>query len=231
MSNQHHSLIARQIIWDLDGTLVDSFGLYGEILAEILPRHGMPIPEESVLFHNYHGGLDESISNALGGNISSETLEVIVRDFLEIQHAHYEVVDHHLYPDALRLAKRAKEAEIFQVVVTNRAHEGRRNASPRSIVERSELGSFIDAVVCADDTEHRKPKREVVASLIQDGRLVPAETVVIGDQFVDAELARNLDAKAILVRRSDNPIAHMERLGSNWEEYVTIVSSLDEVKV
>lgn len=221
---------AKSIIWDLDGTLIDSFGIYTEVLAEILPQYGWPMPPEQTLIENYHGSLTDTISNVLGG-VEPDELESIIQDFLQAQNGHYEIIDHHFYPDALEFAKRAHSKGLFQAIVTNRNHMGRLNASPLSIVERSVLKDLIDTVVCGDDTEHRKPSAAVVDTLLAEGKIIPEETVVIGDQYVDAELARNLGAKAILVNRGTQPIAHLDRLGKNWQNDVQIVRSLNEVTV
>lgn len=217
----------KTVIWDLDGTLIDSFGIFGEVLADILPNHNLAIPEEQTLRENYHGSLDDSINSALGG-VEPELLTQIVSDFLEAQNGHYDLIDHHFFPDAVRLAQRLHEQGKFQLLVTNRNHEGRLNASPKSIVERSVLNGVINKIICGDDSEHRKPKTGVVEGLLNDGSLVPAETLVIGDQFVDAEFARNLGAKAVIVCREGEP-ARMERLGENWRNTITLVKSLDEI--
>lgn len=221
---------AKSIIWNLDGTLIDSFGIYIEVLAEILPQYGRSMPPEQILIENYHGSLTDTISNVLGG-VEPDELESIIQDFLQAQNGHYEIIDHHFYPDALELAKRAHSKGLFQAIVTNRNHMGRLNASPLSIVERSVLSGLIDTVVCGDDSEHRKPNPAVVDALRAGGKIIAEETVVIGDQFVDAELARNLGTKAILVNRGATPIAHLDRLGRNWQNDVQIVRSLDEVTV
>lgn len=218
------------LIWDLDGTLLDSFGVFQEVLAEILPTHDLLLPPLEVLVNNYHGSLADSISNALGG-LEEPELKALVQDFLTAQNSHYEVIEHHIFPDALRLAQRANKRGLTQILVTNRDHEGRLLASPKSIVERSALKSLIDVIICGDDSEHRKPKPEVIGDLLEEGGLNPELTIVIGDQFVDGEFARNLGTKAVLVSRNNEQIAHMNKLGTDWQDYINIVDSLDAVTV
>lgn len=211
--------------------MIDSFGLYGEILAGILPKHGLEMPSVEIMAKNYHGSLKDSISHALGGGIVDELVNQLVHEFVAEQNEHYEIIEHHLFPDAVDLARRAHDCSITQVVVSNRDHTGRLNASPRSIVDRSELAGKIDDVVCGDDSVHRKPKPEVVEHLLANGVVVPETTVVIGDQFVDALFAKSLGARAILVCRDRPEPEHMDRLGTDWHEYVTIVDSLNKVDV
>lgn len=216
------------LVWDLDGTVIDSFGIFSEVLGNVVPNYGRQMPNEQTIRANYHGSLHDSIDAALGG-IKNDELEKIVADFLSIQDAHYEVVEHHIFPDALGLARRARAAGMYQVLVTNRNHEGRLNASPRSIVERSSLKTLIDEVVCGDDTEHRKPKPAVIEHLLKTGKVRGEKAVVVGDQFVDAQFAHNLGSTAILVERSGLEIAHLDTFTPEDRDRIVIVSSLDEI--
>ena len=214
------------IIWDLDGTLLDSFGIFNELVAEIFPRHEFGIPTLDTLQQHYHGTLEESIAGAAGLMSSDPLVGKIVAEFLSEQDSHYAVVEHHLMPDALSLVRRAATHAVKQVIVTSRAHEGRMRASPRHIVAHSSLQPYIDDVICGDDSQHRKPSLAVVEGL----SLAPDTTLVIGDQFVDAELAHNLGARAVLVNRHGS-LAHAERLELLKGTSVRLVESLDEVEI
>jgi len=61
-------------------------------------------------------------------------------------------------------------------------------------------------------------------------QLTPAEAVVIGDQFVDAQLARNIGARAILVRRNGD-IPHLDTLLHHDPEDIVVVDSLEGIEV
>jgi phosphoglycolate phosphatase-like HAD superfamily hydrolase len=216
------------IIWDLDGTLLDSIGVFEAALAEVAPRYGLAAPAPEMVRANYHGSLHDSISSVLGG-VEQDALEAIVRDFLVIQNTQYEVIEGHLFDDAEDLARRAHEEGIRQVLVTNRDHTGRLNASPRHIVANSELRNYINNVVCGDDSEHRKPRPEVLGPL--QGQHDPEKTVVIGDQFVDAQFAYNLGSRAVLVARGGEAPHHLDTLDHDWQSHVVIVDSLAEIDI
>lgn len=216
------------VIWDLDGTLIDSFGLCVEILAVVLPKNGYVLPDVSVIEKNYHGSLDDLTNSILGGNIPTEVVGKIVDDFVDEQNTHYEVIDRHLYKDAAGLAQRGKEAGLFQMIVSNRDHTNRRFASPRSIVQRSILRPLIDEVICGDDSQYRKPKPQVMEFLKRPIESL-GKILVIGDQFVDAEFAHNLGADSVIVRRDGSDIPHIERLHADIHEKITKVDTLDGV--
>lgn len=217
----------KTIIWDLDGTILDSLGLLQGGLTEVAPKYGLAVPSRQVLEANFHGTLEHTIDTVLGG-LEPTTLEAVVQDFLREQDKNYEVIEPHLFPDALRLAARAHEAGHCQILVTNRAHEGRLRASPRNIVANSDLAKYIDTVICGDDSEHRKPQPAVLGKLAME--LQGSDVLVVGDQYVDAEFAHNLDTRAALICRDGQPPHHMDTLG-DWQGFVTIVQSLDDVHV
>jgi phosphoglycolate phosphatase-like HAD superfamily hydrolase len=221
------------LVWDLDGTLLDSFGIYRDCLNEVLREHGLPEASEQILRLNHHGFIEDSIADVLsdmGQEVTKVKLAEIIRDFYALDNVYIKEVDHHLFEDAIDLAERAHRAGKRQIVVTNRPHgTDRGNGSPRNLIKNSRLRSFIDGVLCGDDSEYRKPHREFLEAHFGAGLAQLGETIVIGDQFVDAEFARNIDCKAILVTRADK-IAHLEKLGS-WEEHAQIVLSLRDVQI
>ena len=214
------------LIWDLDGTMLNSLGMLEEGLAKVLPNYQLPIPSEEVLCANFHGSLEDSIANMLG-HPPTQQLKRIISDFLTVQDDMCDIIGPHLFPDALRLAKRAAEGGYTQILVTNRAHERRLRASPRSIVANSDLRNYIDTIICGDESQHRKPKPEVLGEIAD--RLGEAKVSVVGDQFIDADFARNLGAQAIIVSRDGGEPFNMHSLGVDWPQFVTLVQTLDEV--
>lgn len=195
----------------------------------MLPAHGHSVPSDKEIAKHYHGTLKDTIKSIVPG-ASNQEVTTILREFLEIDNVYIKHPNEHIFDDAAGLVKRAHDAGVQQILVTNRYHGvDRFNASPRTFVENSVLKGAIDTIICGDDTEHRKPKPEVLSALLHG--IVPASTVVIGDQFVDAVFARNIGAKAILIQRGAEPIAHFEHLDSDVRRDIRVVKSLKEVQV
>ena len=221
------------LVWDLDGTLLDSFGIYRDCLNEVLVTLGRPKAPEAVLRNNHHGHIEESIADGLREmkqKVTEAELAEIIKQFYLLDNAYIKDVDHHLFEDAVDLTVSAHHAGKRQVIVTNRPHgKDRGNGSPRNLVANSRLSGIIDDVLCGDDAEYRKPCREVLEARFGATLDVLGGIVVIGDQFVDAEFANNIGCDAILVTRSDK-ITHLDKLTS-WEKYTRIVPSLRSVQV
>lgn len=223
----------RTVVWDLDGTLLDSFGIYKDCLNGALRQFNIPEVSERILRNNHHGFIEEAIAEVLreaGQRVTPAELAEIIREFYVLDNAYITDVDHHLFEDAMDLVQQTHQAGKRQVVVTNRPHgTDRGNGSPRNLIANSRLRDLVDDILCGDDSQHRKPYRQFLEARFGPQLAELGELMVIGDQFVDAELAHNIGCQAILVNRTDK-IAHLEKL-NNWATYVQIVPSLWSVKV
>ena len=217
----------KALLWDLDGTLIDSFQIFSGVLLEVVALNSLMTPEEEAMRSNFHGTLEDSIRKALALSDPAVFAKVI-DDFLRIQEDYYHTPDDHISPDALDLARRAKAAGLQQVVVTNRAHRDRGSASPRHIVEHSVLKTLIGDVICSDDTPFRKPDKRVMNDFLGRTGLRADQLLVIGDQHVDAELAFNLGAPAVLISRSGDAIPYLDQTNESHAT-VEVVTSLTQV--
>lgn len=217
------------IIWDLDGTLLDSFGIHVDIMTEILVKYGRPEPTYDQLRRNFHGKLEDSMRGLAGEHTSDQELAAMLEDFLKIDNEYIQDVDHHLFIDAVGLAKQAHDKGVRQILVTNRAHgKDRGNASPRGMVDNSVLKGLISDVLCGDEVSFRKPDPRVMGDILNE--LQPSRTVMIGDQAVDALFAHNYGARAVLVNRFEDDIRHMESFyEKDSDTAVEVVNSLSDV--
>lgn len=218
------------VIWDLDGTLIDSFGIFADILADVIKPHGLAMPTADVLHKNYHGTLHHTIGAVLAP-AAVELVDELEKDFLIAQEAYYENPETHIYADSLRMAERLHAAGIKQVIATNRFHEGRGNASPLHIVAQTSLKPFIDFVLCGDETDFRKPDARVTDDIPLLQGVSRSEIMVFGDQYVDAELAHNLGTSAVLCNRhATEAIPHLDDLRSRSAR-IDVVTSFDDVQL
>ena len=221
----------KAIVWDLDGTIINSFHIMKALVREIALEEGLPIPSSESFLINYHGTLRETIHTLLAAELTDAELDRLMDKFLLKQVRYYDSVAEHLIEDAVGLLKRARHAGLKQVLVTNRLHAGHANASPRAIVASSVLKNYLDTIICGDDAPVRKPDPNVLAAFLKENGLSPKQVLIVGDQFVDAQLAMNLGTQCVLVNRDRVELAHMEKLGDNWQDHLTIVQSLHDVYI
>lgn len=218
------------IVWDLDGTLIDSFNLFLDVSEKLSVKFKFSMPTKEFMLKNYHGSLEDTLKATF--NIKSEDLlKEVLDEFMILQDFYYqEDVDHHFYDDAVKVAHESSLQGIKQIVVTNRAHHGRRSASPHHIIGKSIINTFISEIKCRDQVEFPKPDPRVLENWLDDHGLHASKIIVIGDQHIDAQLAINLQAQALLVMR-DAEIPHLGLLKQQNVNNIFIVKSLHDVKI
>lgn len=184
--------LQRLIVFDLDGTLIDSRrDLADAANALIVERGGAPLPEEAVGRMVGEGArvLVERALTAAGLPVDEQSvprfLELYDERLLNTTRPYPGI------PDALAtLAARGPIA-----VLTNKP----RAPSERLLAALS-LSRFISEVVGGDGSFPRKPDPASLRYLMARYRAAPACTVVVGDSRIDFETARAAGSALCLAR-------------------------------
>jgi phosphoglycolate phosphatase len=173
--------LRRLIVFDLDGTLVDSRrDLADAANALILERGGTPLPEQRI------GGMvgdgaavlvrRACAAAGLSGDESSlpRFLELYDERLLRSTSA---------YP-GIRGALQALEGRGILAVLTNKPE---RHA--RKLLAGLDLDSFFSAVIGGDGPCARKPSPEGLVRLMAQHDVPPVRTALVGDSQIDAATA------------------------------------------
>jgi phosphoglycolate phosphatase len=178
------------LIFDLDGTLIDSrLDLVHSVNASL--RHlGRPeLPDE--LIASYVGdGAPMLIRRTLGADASDE---VLVRKGLEFFLAYYK--EHKL--DHTRVYDGVKEALIAirnmqNGVPRKMAVLSNKPVNPsRAIVQALGLGEFFARVYGGNSFASKKPDPEGAQTILREAGATPKETLIVGDSAVDVLTGQN----------------------------------------
>ena len=170
------------IIYDLDGTIVDSLPLVGQILNEMRKSGGKdPIPNKVLLPWISMGSVD-LVANAL-----NVPLDVAVQELSKFRTLYLKTITpkSSLYPEIYDTLVQLTEGMDLKVAIcTNK---------PRELAEKVlvELGIeyFFSFMNAGGDFPNKKPAVENVFSCLQYFSVNPHEAIYIGDSRVDQELA------------------------------------------
>ncbi len=178
------------LIFDLDGTLIDSrLDLVHSVNATLRHMKRPELPDEVIA--SYVGdGAPALIGRALGSEANDEKL---VRSGLEYFLSYYREhkLDHtHLYDGILEALAAIEKSGNGQprrmAVLTNKPV----NPS-RAIVEALGLSKFFSLVYGGNSFPTKKPDPEGAQTILREMRADPSETLIVGDSGVDVLTGRN----------------------------------------
>jgi phosphoglycolate phosphatase len=184
------------VIFDLDGTLIDSrLDLVHSVNAAL--RHiGRPELPEDVIASYVGDGAPILIQRALGGETVDES---VVRKGLEFFLSYYREhkLDHTtVYPgvaEALAAIQNLQNGVPRKMAVLS----NKPVIPSRAIVAALGLGPFFSRIYGGNSFPTKKPDPEGVRTLLEEHEARPDEAVIVGDSHVDIRTGRNAGVHTI----------------------------------
>lgn len=174
--------MARAVLFDIDGTLIDSVDLHAQAWQESLARFGKEVPYEEIRSQIGKGGdqllpvfLNDEELERFGEDLAEHRAGVYQRKYLPWAKA---------FPGARDLLARLKQGAMLVGLASS--------------CKRVELGyylrmvggaSLVDAATTAEDVERSKPEPDVFLACLERLALDPGDAVAVGDSPYDAEAA------------------------------------------
>ncbi|GBD25501.1 Phosphoglycolate phosphatase [bacterium HR30] len=168
----------RHIIFDLDGTLVDTVEDIAAALNHALVRFGLAPRSVDAVREMVGEGARRLVEQALP-NADEQTREQVLQAFLESYRAN-PVVHSRLYPCVQELLQKLKEHGGVATVLTNKPFD-----LSEEILRRLGLSELV-GVVCGGDTlPQRKPDPAGVFYLCERVGRGIGDTLLVGDSGID----------------------------------------------
>ena len=178
------------ILYDLDGTLVDTLADIAEATNHMLRTlHAAPIPAETI--RRFVGrGVHELVAECL------QTDEVQkIEEGVAVYRAYYaqHLLDQsRLYPGATALLDHF--ASRTQAVVTNKP-----NPFSRQILEALGVAHYFVEIIAGNSAYPRKPDPASVHALMATAHVRPHDTVLVGDSQIDIDTGRSAGVITVAV--------------------------------
>ena|ERR1022692_54347 len=182
--------IIKLVIFDLDGTLIDSRLDLVHSVNAALRDIGRPELPDDVIASYVGDGAPILIQRALGGEAVDEA---IVRQGLQFFLCYYREhkLDHTTVyagvSEALTAIQKASNGIPRRMAVLS----NKPVVPSRAIVEALGLGPFFTQVYGGNSFASKKPDPEGARKLLQENGVRPEEAVIVGDSHVDIETGRN----------------------------------------
>jgi len=191
------------IVFDWDGTLMDSAGAIVASIQAAAVDMGMTPPDEARARHVIGLGLHDALRYAV-----PDLPEARYGAMADRYRHHYLAQDHELtlFEGVGQLLEELASAGHTLGVATGKSRQGLDRA-----LRQSRLGAVFQATRCADEC-HSKPHPQMLEELIDELGVNPQATLMIGDTTHDVEMAHNAGVAALAVAYGAHPRAALEAL-------------------
>ena len=143
------------VLFDLDGTLVDSVGDLAWCANEMLHRLGMPRQDPEAARNWVGNGVERFVKRALTNDMNAEPDAALFRSGLEIFNKLYadHASDHsEVYPGVFDSLERLAKLDVHLACVTNKPEP-----FTSKLIEAMGLNVYFELVVAGDTTPRKKP--------------------------------------------------------------------------
>jgi N-acetyl-D-muramate 6-phosphate phosphatase len=208
----------RAVLFDMDGTLLDSAPDFIAISQAMRSERGLPAIDNKLIRDQISGGARAMVAANFAISVDSEGFEDLRQEFLDRYQSHCAVLTHP-FDGIPELLDDIEQAKLIWGVATNKPV---RYAEP--IMQQLGLAERSAVLVCPDHVSQSKPDPEMILLACAKIGVEPAATLFVGDDERDIEAGRAAGCKTAAVtygyiHPQDNP--------RNWGADVVIDHPLE----
>jgi HAD superfamily hydrolase (TIGR01509 family) len=185
--------VPRAVLFDIDGTLVDSNDAHAHAWIEAFAEAGVMVDFEQVRRRIGMGGdkLMPEVSghtedSTVGQRISKRRREIFTEKYLP------------------RLERFEGASELVTAVknrgLTAVAASSAKKDELQKLLEIAGAAALLDGATSSDDAEESKPDPDIVHAALKQANAQPADAVMVGDTPYDIEAARRAGVRVIAFR-------------------------------
>ena len=212
----------RCVIFDLDGTLVESAPDIQASINLMLQELNLPSISLQQARDWMGNGADQLIMRALTPKVDDEPdvnlfdkARELFRDFYDQKLCE----ESYIFPGAIEGLNALYNHGITMAVVTNKP---RRFTPP--LLKALELESYFKFVICGDDLPVKKPNPQAILNILSESNLAPKQAILVGDSASDINAAKAANIKSFCVNYGYHQGKGVDALGADY-----IIHSIAEI--
>jgi 2-phosphoglycolate phosphatase len=184
----------KTVIFDLDGTLIDSYSAIQESLNYVLERFGQPQVDLATTKKMVGRGLENLMQQAVGDQHKEQAITLFRKSYDEtVMRGTF------LLPEVADTIRNLYEAGIKMAVASNKP-----SIYSRTILENFGLNPYFEACYGPDIVKQAKPHPAMLDGLLKELNADRNETLYVGDMLIDVETARNAGVHVALIATGGN---------------------------
>ncbi len=160
----------RAVLFDLDGTLVDSFDAWFKVYNESLAEFGFrPVTRNEFKAH-FGSPIEKDVRENFRGCTVNQVENAYNRNFLK------NINRVKLFPGAKETLNALKNKGYELGLITGSTRQITNN-----LIQKFNLGKFFNVILTMDDVKRRKPAPDVVLKACKILAAKPQNTILVGD--------------------------------------------------
>lgn len=190
------------IIFDLDGTLIDSIGIWNAIDEELIKQIGnIPLGNENIakqrddMLKKFQNEPDMYL--AYCGFLKEKYQSTLTKE--EIKALRYEIADDYLKnkidykPNAEKVLKYLKQKGYILVIAstTLRHCVAIYQTQNKNIINKANLNDMFSLILTKDDVITKKPSPEVHEKVMEKLKVTKEQCLIIEDSLIGVEAGKN----------------------------------------
>jgi pyrophosphatase PpaX len=191
----------RTVLFDLDGTLIDSIRLILDSYHHTLSQHKLPARSDEDWLKGVGTPLHVQFSE---WRELPETLEAMIATYREYNLKHHDRMVT-VYPGVLEAVREIKAAGLQTGLVTSKNRQGALRG-----LNLVGLEALMDVLVCCDEVTNPKPHPEPVEKAVELLGADPSTTLYVGDSVHDMVSGRAAGVKTAAALWGPFGRAHLE---------------------
>ncbi|MCR5857613.1 phosphoglycolate phosphatase [Mesorhizobium sp. J428] len=187
----------RAVLFDLDGTLIDSAPDLHASINILLMRRGLgplSLLEVVSMIGNGVKKLVERAFIAVGHPLDADELDLAYEAMIGIYADHLTVLTV-LTPGAREIVEELHAQGVLMGVVTNKPQ-----MPTEAILDHFGLSPYLDAVIGGDSGVEKKPAPDMIFAALERLGLRPEDAILVGDSVADVGSARAAGIPVIALR-------------------------------
>lgn len=214
------------LIFDLDGTLVDSNPLHVEAWVRAFARYGYKVAPDRIFVEVGKGG--DTLVPAVIGNDAAEKDGKKLRD---AQPQEFERLARErgirVFPGSRELLNAARGRGLKTVLATS---SNKKQLKVNEEISGLKVSDLVDCLVNSDDISTSKPAPDLVNAAAKKLGMTPAQCAMIGDTPYDAQSAKHAGVVCLGLTCGGFPELSLRKAGARavWKDPADLLSHLDE---
>jgi phosphoglycolate phosphatase len=198
------------IVFDLDGTLINSLEDLADSANHVLIQHGFPTHPVDAYRYFVGDGVRKLIERILPEEEQTDTrIEQCKAEFVAYYKIHMEDKTS-VYPGITELLKVLKERGLKIAVATNKVH-----VAVAPLMAKYFPGIHFDSLIGQREGVPVKPAPQIMYDILKETGCQPSEALHVGDTATDMQLAHNAGVESVGVLWGYRPLEELQEAGAD----------------